>query len=197
MRKHKSNRTIGVITFLLMGVGLLVIYAIGPQRANFMNSAYGVNYSTSYFFIHQFVSVGLAIVAFTMAFKIPYEKIRKASKWLLFGAIGCCLILAVLALVGSSLASCQLGACRWISLGSLGSFQPAEALKLTLVIYMSNLIARHKKEETLESKDFFIPFGLVSIVALFFVIILQKGYGDGRSDYRDYFGDFVDKWHKN
>ena len=41
MRKHKSDRVIGVLTVLLLAIGLVVIYAIGPMRANFMNAAYG------------------------------------------------------------------------------------------------------------------------------------------------------------
>ena len=77
MRKHKSDRAIAVLTFVLLAVGLVVIFAIGPQRANFMNSAYGVNYSTNYFFIHQLISVTLSVAAFIFAFKLPYDVLRK------------------------------------------------------------------------------------------------------------------------
>ena len=42
MRKHKSDRIIGVLTVILLGVGLIVIYAIGPMRANVMNATYGI-----------------------------------------------------------------------------------------------------------------------------------------------------------
>ena len=56
------------------------------------------------------------------------------------------LILALLAVVGSSLASCQLGGCRWINMGPLGGFQPAELLKLGLVLYLANLVGRYKEQ---------------------------------------------------
>lgn len=41
MRKHKSDRIIGALTLVLLGVGLIMIYAIGPMRANVLNAAYG------------------------------------------------------------------------------------------------------------------------------------------------------------
>ena len=179
MRKHKSDRTIAVLTFALMAVGLVVIFAIGPQRANFMNSAYGTDYSTNYFFIHQLFSVILSVAAFIFAFKLPYATLRRYSKILVFAGLGLCAILAVLSLVGSSLASCQLGGCRWFNLGALGGFQPAEFLKLGLVLYLAQLAARCKKEGKLESRDFLQPYAVVSILALIFIVILQKDLGTG------------------
>ena len=50
VRKHKSDRIIGVLTVILLAIGLIVIYAIGPMRANVMNAAYGTDYGENYFF---------------------------------------------------------------------------------------------------------------------------------------------------
>ena len=33
VRKHKSDRIIGALTVVLLCIGLIVIYAIGPMRA--------------------------------------------------------------------------------------------------------------------------------------------------------------------
>lgn len=179
MRKHKSDRVIAVLTFVLMAVGLIVIFAIGPQRANFMNSAYGSNYDSNYFFWHQLASVALSVAAFILAFKLPYDILRKYSKILVFIGLGLCAILAGLSLIGSSLASCQLGGCRWFNLGPLGGFQPAEFLKLGLVLYLAQLAAKRKKEGKLESRDFLQPYAIVSILALIFIVVLQKDLGTG------------------
>lgn len=180
VRKHKSDRAILFLTLLLLAIGLVVIYAIGPMRANFLNSAYGENYSTDYFFTHQLVSVALAVAALVVAFKVPYEKSRKVAKWLMIAGLVACAVLAVLALVGSSLAKCQLGACRWFNFGGLGSFQPAELVKLGLVMYLAQLIAERQKEGKFErSSDFWIPFGVMVGLALFFVIVVQKDLGSG------------------
>ena len=181
MRKHKSDRIIAVLTFVLMAVGLIVIFAIGPQRANFMNSAYGSDYSQNYFFLHQLVSVILSVAAFIFAFKLPYEKLRKYSKILVFVGIGLCALLAVLSVIGSSLAKCELGGCRWFNLGPLGSFQPAEFLKLGLVLYLAQLAAKWKAEGRLESRDFLQPYAIISILALVFVVFFQKDLGTGIS----------------
>ena len=178
MRKHRSNRVIGVLTFLLLGVGLVVIYAIGSQRANFMNSAYGTNYSTSYFFVHQAISVALSVAAFVAAFRFPYAKLASFAKMLMLLSLGACALLWLLAIVGSSLASCQLGACRWINLGQF-SVQPAEFLKLSLVLYLAQLISQHKAARTFETRDFWIPFAIVSGLSLFFVVVAQKDLGTG------------------
>ena len=178
MRKHKSDRLIGIITMILMAIGLIVIYAIGPQRANFMNIAQGYNYSDNYFFIHQLISVALSIGAFVLAFKFPYEKLRQYSKWIMFAGLGLNALLALFALIGSSLASCQLGGCRWFGLGNV-SFQPAEFLKLGLVLYLAQLTAKWKVEGKLESRDYLQPYAIVSILALGFTVVLQKDMGTG------------------
>lgn len=60
------------------------------------------------------------------------------------------------------------------------NFQPAELVKLGLVFYMAQLIAARKKEGKLEdSSDFWLPYGIISAVALFFVVVLQKDLGTG------------------
>lgn len=180
MRRHKSDRAIAVLTLALLAIGLLVIYAIGPMRANFMNSAYGLSYDTNYFFTHQLISVALSVVALIAAFKYPYEKIRTFAKLIILAGLIASGLLAVLAAVGSSLASCQLGACRWYNLGALGSFQPAELIKLGLVLYLAQLVAKRKKEGKLEkSSDFWVPFVATAAASLFFVVLVQKDLGTG------------------
>lgn len=177
MRKHKSDRIIGIITVILLILGLVVIYAIGPMRANFMNAAYGLNYEEDYFFKHQLITVALSLVAFFTAFKIPYEKMRKLSKIVIILGLLSCAALAILAAVGSSIASCQLGACRWISLGSFGSIQPAEILKLGLVLYFAQLVAKRKEEGTLEKSDFWVPFVVIGLLSIIFVVYFQQDLG--------------------
>ena len=155
-----------------------MIYTIGAQRANFMNSAYGTDYDQNFFFTHQLISVALAVFAFVFAFKFPYARLRVLSKILMLLAFVACGVLALLAVSGSSLASCQLGACRWIAVGSF-SIQPAEFLKLALILYLAGLVSQHKEAGTFETKDFWLPFGVASAVSLFFVVVLQKDLGTG------------------
>lgn len=180
MRKHKSDRWIGVLTIALLIVGLVVIYAIGPMRVNVLNSAYGTDYGENYFFIHQLINVILSLVVFVVAFKVPYKMIRKFSKIIMLLGLIASAALAILAMVGSGLARCELGACRWFSLGTL-SFQPAELLKIGLVLYLAGLMAERKKEGRINTTDFFWPFAVVSGLSLIFVIVVQKDLGTGVS----------------
>lgn len=180
MRKHKSDRWIGVLTIALLVVGLVVIYTIGPMRVNVLNSAYGSNYEENYFFIHQLINVVLSLGVFIVAFKMPYKTIRKFSKVIMLLGLVASAVLAVLAMMGNGLARCELGACRWFSLGSL-SFQPAELLKIGLVLYLAGLMAERKKEGRINTTDFFWPFAVVAGLSLIFVIVVQKDLGTGVS----------------
>lgn len=182
MRKHKSDRIIGVLTVILLGVGLIVIYAIGPMRANVMNATYGTDYSENYFFLRQLLNVVLAMAVFIAAFKLPYAWVRKWGKAVLIAGLLACAALMVLSWMGSSMASCELGACRWIKVGGGISFQPAEIVKFGLVLYLAELMAERKKQGKLTSwSDFWLPFVIVCGLSLGFVVVVQKDLGTGVS----------------
>ncbi len=167
------------MTLILLIAGLIIIYAIGPMRANFLNAAYGGNISENHFFVRQLINVIISIGAFIVAFKFPYEKSRKWGKWILVAGIVLSAGLWILAKAGSSLAKCELGACRWINIGSFGSIQPAEFLKLGLVIYLAQLASSRKAEKKLNKSDFWLPAGVMSLLSLFFVVVVQKDLGTG------------------
>jgi len=170
------------LTFGLMAAELIVIYAIGPQRANFMNSLYGTDFSSNYFFLHQLVAVVVAVAAFAAGYVLPYPTYRKYAKIMMLGAIILNAFLGLLAAMHGwqswGIVKCELGACRWLNLGPLG-FQPAEALKLALIFYLPSLVMKHKKEGTLGKKQFFIPYVIVMGLSLLFSVVLQKDMGTG------------------
>ena len=180
MRRHKSDLVILFATLGLMALGLIVIYAIGPMRANVLNSTYGSNYGANDFFLGQLRSVVLSLVAFFVAFKvIPYKYIQKYAKLIMIVALVLSGLLWVLALSGSSLAKCELGECRWYNLGPI-SFQPAEFLKLALSIYLADFLARKKAEGNIgKLREFWVPLAIVCGLSLFLVVIAQGDLGTG------------------
>ncbi len=178
VRRHKSDRIIGVLTVVLLCIGLIVIYAIGPMRANVMNSVYGTSMGENDFFFQQLRNVILSLVVVVLAYNIPYKYMRKYAKLVMFGGLALCALLAVLAAVHSPVARCELGACRWFNLGGF-SLQPAEVLKLGLVLYLAQLMAERKEQGKLNTSDFWIPFGVVSVLSLGFVVVVQKDLGTG------------------
>lgn len=180
MRKHSSDLVILLATLGLMALGLIVIYAIGPMRANVLNSAYGTNYGTNDFFFGQLRSVGISLVAFVLAFKVvPYKYLQKCAKPLMIIAIFLSILLWILAVTGSSLAKCELGECRWYNLGPV-SFQPAEFLKIAIVIYLADFLARKRESgEIGKVKEFWLPLGLVCGASLGLVVVAQGDLGTG------------------
>ena len=180
IRKHKSDLVVLFSALGLMAVGLIVIYAIGPMRANVLNNTYGTDYDSDFFFVGQLRSVGLALIAFFAAFKwIPYKYIKKFAKPLMIIALILSGLLWVLAMAHSSLVKCELGECRWFNIGGL-SFQPAELLKLAMVIYMADFLARKREEGVVgQWQEFWLPLIIVCGLSLFLVVIAQGDLGTG------------------
>ena len=179
VRKHKSDLAILFAVIALLAIGSVIIYAIGPMRANVLNSAYGMDYSSDYFFMHHLFSVILSLAVFFVTFKfVPREKISAFAKWFLIAALAASALLWLLSKVGSSIAVCELGACRWLKVAGV-SFQPAELLKISLVIYLANFIQRKKEEGKIGTKDFWLPIGVILALSLLFVVVLQSDLGTG------------------
>ena len=179
-RKHKSDLIILFSTIILMAIGLIIIYAIGPMRANVLNNTYGTDYDSNYFFIGQLRSVILSLIVFFVAFKvIPYKYLRKYAKPIMIVALLLSGLLWILSMSDSGLAKCELGECRWFSLGGL-SFQPAEFLKLALIIYLADFLSRKKAEGNIGKwKEFWLPLLIVCGLSLFLVVIAQGDLGTG------------------
>lgn len=180
VRKHKSDLVILFGTLGLMALGVIVIYAIGPMRANVLNSSYGANYDQNEFFLGQLRSVGLSLLAFFLAFKvIPYKTVKKFSKPIIIIALLMSVALWILSMVGSNLAKCELGECRWFNFGGF-SFQPAEFLKLALSIYLADFLNRKKEEGTIGKwREFWLPLIIVCGASLFLVVVAQGDLGTG------------------
>jgi len=180
VRKHHPDRLIIVFTLILMLIGLLMMYAIGPQRANLLNSIFGYEYSDTYFFIKQFVSFLLAGAAFAVMAKLPYEFVLKhGTKILIIGFIGC-ILLAIAGAAGLSIATATNGATRWFNLGPLGSIQPAEILKLGLLLYLAVFLGIRQKQGMInDMAKTLVPVAVLAGIAILIVIVVQKDLGTG------------------
>lgn len=180
VRRHRPDYLIVLYMGILMLLGLVVIYAIGPQRANVLNNALGSNYSDSYFFIKQLVSLALAVGAFVVMAVVPYNFLLKHSMKLLLAGLFACLLLFVADIANLGLAEEINGATRWFNLGVLGSLQPAEILKFGLLTYLAMFLAVRMKEGKINDLwETLVPVGIISAISLGFVAIIQKDLGTG------------------
>lgn len=179
MRKHRPDYQILVFMGLLMMIGLIIMYAIGPQRANVLNNSYNTDYYTgTYFFIKQLISLGLSLAVFFLMSKVPLEFLYKHSgKVLILGYLAC-FLLAILGFFNAPLAKCELGACRWFDLGVFGSMQPAEFLKLGLLLALAIFLGAKAAEGKVNSfKETLLPAGFLVILIMIFVAGFQKDLG--------------------
>ncbi len=182
VRRHKPDYQITLYMGLLMLLGLVVMYAIGPQRANVLNASYGTDfYGDSYFFVKQAASLALALAAFAAMAIIPYAKIQQhAAKILLIGFAACALLAFLGAVHADAIAQCSLGACRWFKVGPLGSLQPAEFLKFGLLIFTAGFLGMRAGQGLVNDvQKTLVPLGIVILTAIVFVIGLQKDMGTG------------------
>lgn len=165
-----------------MMLGLIVMFAIGPQRANVLNGAFGSDYSDSYFFLKQVTSVGIAIGAFLFMALFPYQLILKHSKTILYVGIGACALLALASVLHLGIAQETYGATRWFNLGPLGSLQPSEILKFGALLYLGVFFGIKLQKGELNSwKETLIPAGVIAGIAVLFIVVIQRDLGTGIS----------------
>lgn len=182
VRKHRPDYQIALYMGLLMLLGLVIMYAIGPQRANVLNNAYGSDYESMYFFIRQTIYLGAALLAFVVtAVLLPVTFLQKHAGKILATGFVACLALFLLGNVVhvESIAQCSLGACRWFNIGQFG-FQPAEILKFGMLIFAAGFLGVRAKQGLINDRaQTLIPLGILTGLALLFVIIIQKDMGTG------------------
>jgi cell division protein FtsW len=181
-RRHRPDYKIVLYMGLLMLLGLVIMYAIGPQRANVLNNAYGTDYYTDmYFFIKQTTSLLLALGAFLALAFVPFSWFKRHAKAVLIVGILACVVLMVAGnWLNLGIAQCSLGACRWFDLGPLGSLQPAELLKFGMLVFIAGFLGMRMQQGLINDLyKTIIPLGALVVLASLFIIGIQKDMGTG------------------
>jgi cell division protein FtsW (lipid II flippase) len=80
VRRHKPDYRIVLYMGLLMMLGLIIMFAIGPQRAQVLNAAYGSDYDGTYFFARQAFSLVMAVAVFFVIAKVPITWLQANAK---------------------------------------------------------------------------------------------------------------------
>lgn len=180
IRRHRPDYLIVLYMGLLMLIGLIIMYAIGPQRANVLNNSYGSDYSGTYFFVKQTVSLLLALLAFWVFATVPYRWVVRHSGTILLISLIACVVLAVAGWAHLGIAQSTLGATRWFNLGPLGSLQPAEMLKFGILVFVAAFVGiKAQKGKVNDLHETLIPVGILAAVSLLFIVVIQKDLGTG------------------
>lgn len=155
--------TLLAMTTVLVGLGLIMVYSASSILAM---KAYG----DFYFFIkRQLLWAVLGFGALWLLAQYPYPRLRPWVKPVLL-VCGLCLLAVAFFPVGKTAG----GARRWLALGPL-SFQPAELLKIAIVLYLADALAR--KEDKLDSwTEGFLP-PLLVVGGFAGLLLLQPDLG--------------------
>jgi cell division protein FtsW len=132
-RRHKPDHWLFVLTALLLGIGLVVVYSISPGLAA------SQNISQNHFITKQFIDVGLGLAAFGFAAYFPVKRWRALAT-----------PLAIAAIIGSIIVMFTplnevYQAHRWIRLGGF-SFQVAELVKLALLLWLAKFFTEKRRQ---------------------------------------------------
>lgn len=161
---------------ILVLLGLVVIYAISPALIARVNTG-GFGLDDNYFLYRQLAFLAAGAAAFTATFLVPLSWWRRNSGKLMVG--GLLISLVPFVLQATPLASCVNGACRWIDVGFL-TFQPAELMKLTLVVFLAGFLAARIQQGRLNDiQHTLVPAGLLLLAVGVIVVGLQKDLGTG------------------
>lgn len=173
-RRHRPDMLMLLFLCILLLLGLIVIYAISPALTARINAA-GHSLDQNHFMYRQLIYLGVGIAAFTVTALVPLGFWKRIQGQLIIGA----LILGTLPflLQATPISVCTYDACRWLDLG-FTTFQPAEAMKLALVLFAAGFLAVRVQQDKLNNlHGTLIPLGIILVAMAVIVIGLQKDLG--------------------
>lgn len=152
-----------LLTTVLVLFGMMMIYSTTGVTSE---DKFG---DTLFFVKRQGFAVGLGIILFIVAQRIPITLLRKISPLLLPLCVG---LLALTLIPGIGLSGG--GARRWIVLGSL-RFQPAELVKVLFVIFIAGFCSRHETRLREFAQGIVKPLVIVGVIAG--LLLIQPDFG--------------------
>ena len=153
-RRHRPDYILPLLAICLVVVGLIVLFAISPALAA------QKHVPNNYFINRQLLAVFLSIGVFFFVGKFPLNSWRHLEKPLIIAS-------AISAIIVRLFGDQVNGAYRWIQIGGL-SFQPAELIKFTLLIWLAFFFADRIKQGNLNDfKSTFRPLIIVLMLVGF------------------------------
>ena len=142
--------TIILALFGLMVVGAVMVYSTTSYTTNLD--------AQSNFLKKQLLAEIIGIVGIGFIYLMPYKVIRSfgGPQWrtvILIGSLGSVLLLK------TPLGKTVNGATRWLDLGPIGQIQPAEIVKIAVLIFIAGYVAE-KKDEINTLKGYLFPLAV-------------------------------------
>ena len=152
----KRTRTRNPDYFLLAIFIILVIFGLA-MLASASSDLGKIQFNNSYYYLEHQIVYGLLIglVGAFIVYKTDYQRLKKISFVLLLVSV--VFLIMVFTPLGTTVNSTN----RWLRFGPL-SFQPAELMKLTFIIYLSAWLSNTKFKRATDFQSGLLPFALVS-----------------------------------
>lgn len=163
LRRHKPDYWILILTSLLLGIGLVVVYSISPGLAASQNISQG------YFITKQLIAVLIGLATFALAAYLPTSFWARMIQPLVVASV-----------IGSVIVMFTpvdnvYDAHRWIKAAGF-SFQVAELIKLALLLWAAGFLAERWREGRLA--DYKATLRPIIIVLLAVGVVVAKFQSD-------------------
>jgi cell division protein FtsW len=156
---ERERLLILLIVTLLIGIGLVMILNSGAYQR-----VLGQDESGDYLFKCQLVWVGISIVALLVVSNIRYELLVRFRGLILLGCLG---LLVLVFVPGFGVV--KNAARRWIRLGGR-ELQPAEVVKVGLIIFFAGALARRQRRIA----RFPAFMELAAVLSVFLLLIIAQ-----------------------
>ena len=146
---HHPDYLLLAVIFLLVIGGLAVLTSASSDLGK-------IKFNDSYYYLKHQILYGLlpGLFFFVIAYFVPYRVYRALALPFLLAN------LFLLTLVFTKLGVTSNGASRWLALGSF-TFQPAELLKLSFVIYLAAWFANTSANRARNVSEGLVPFLII------------------------------------
>lgn len=189
-RRHRPKYSIVVLATSLAILGFIVVFSAAPGLFDNMYASatescrvFGILPSDNVidckmteFLITQVFYLIAGLVCFFIATKLPVTFWRHGALVLLILAFGLSILLVASHALGLPIAVEAGGAVRWLKFGPF-TFQPAELMKLAMLLFSGSFLASASSKGQLNSlRKTILPLLVVLGLGLFFVAVIQSDF---------------------
>ena len=161
MTARQLRQILLVIILALLGIGTIAVYS-----SSAMSSA--ATYGRSLQLVaHHLAAIGCGLAAGLACLKIPFERLRQASRWLFLLSV---VLLLLVFLLGPEVS----GAKRWFRIGHW-SLEPSEFAQLSLILYLADVLARRTGQLHDPVRGLLPPLAATSLMAG--LVLIQPDLG--------------------
>ncbi|MBQ6780050.1 MAG: cell division protein FtsW [Treponema sp.] len=162
----KADTALVILTFLLWGIGMVTLYFCS---SGFGQRAFG---NSLHFVERQLISSAVGFAALFFFASIKFDAVRKLLPMIVFGAIILCLLTFI-----PGIGVERNGARRWIKIPYFSTFQPSEAIKFALVLFLANFFDKQERIVLEEDKTVFPAF--FGLIVFSGVVFAQQDFSTG------------------